>query len=427
MARFYATFDHTIVSALEAQTTGNFYDPRFIGANSSLGTAHQIIISGARADLSAAMLAQLDANNHNGSSGVVFPSDGIAFTGGNLTWSNAFTTGSAVWQSDPRVRPNTRNILISNGDPNLLASSPADPGSINQGYYYSASAALMNALNDIRETGSLSTGYGPYGRLGTNPSRTLFSIWNSHDLSYIAWDDFTPGQVQSFTAAPRANGAGVFTIDFNAGSVTNGLMVESGVDDVSIRFNWTKQYLADLAGDSILNASATPAGGSAYTLSSYNPGQGVLQYDWNLGNASALSSATAPGKELTLNSADVRFKDAVIPAHTGIEASISSNVIATVLRVQQKSIRFVSSPTTLNHYCTNTVTAGTYYSNFIQDQYTLAVGAYRVFGSKTSGASLGAGYYVGGDVPSPVGSGNSFNWWSTDGGDLNNSGSFTCP
>ncbi len=438
MARFYARFDHslTLSADLEATTAGNFYERRVIGSS----TSSNALLKSRRESLSDAMYAQMDGVNKDPTQGPIIPQSNTAGTvnnivrsGGNLSWTNIYKTTAipgVAYPADFRTRP-TGSIFTDDG--NLAAASPADGGSISDTLYTDASDALTNVIASIKKTKSGLTPVpppynedgSPYDRLGTNPSRTLHSLWHDVDLNLFAWDDFTPGQVQSFTASPRANGGGVFTIDFNAGSVTNGLIMEQGVDDVTIRFNWSNEYLADLAGDSILNATATPAGSTARTLSSYNPGQGVLQYDFSIGNTTDVMSPVAPGRELTLNSADVKFKDAVIPAHTGIQATISSNVVATVLRVQEKSIKFVASGGGIgsNYFCTNNVTAGTYYSNYIGTQYDLAVGAYRVFTSKTSGATLGAGYYVGGNVPNNPAS---YTWWESDGGDINNTGTVTC-
>jgi hypothetical protein len=436
MARFYATFNHETVPSLEAKTSGNYYDPRFIGPVSGSGSVLQQGLLASQSALSSTVYAALEDVNKNGALGTVIPADVITLASTTLAWTNVYTTGSAVWQSDPKNRPNTRNILVSNGDPNLIAASPSDPGNVLRGTYDSASLALSNVLADIRDTGSLTPGNGPYGRLGTNPSRTLFSIWSAHDLNHIGWDDFTPGQVQVFTASPRANNSGVFQLDFDAGSVANGLMVElsggSIIDDLIIRFDWKNQFLADLAGDSILDASATPAGGTANTLSGFNPGQGIIQYDWNLGTGAQLSTPVAPGRQITLNSAEVKFKDATIPAHTGISATISSGVVATVLQVQQKSLKFVASGGGVGnqYFCTNNVAAGTYYSNAITtspDTNGLNVGGYRVFTSKTSGASLGAGYYIRGTVSTPAGPGGTYEYWSSTGGDIDGTGNVTCP
>jgi hypothetical protein len=448
MARFYARFDHGVESSLEAQTTSNFYERRVItsatASGGNIAPGNPDLKTGlitSRSVLSDAMYAQMDGVNRDPAQGPIIPTSNAAQTvnnitrsGGNLSWTNIYKTTAipgVAYPADFRIRP-TSSIFTDDG--NLTAASPADGGTISDSLYTAAGDAVYSIISSVKKTKSgtspapppYTEDGSPYTRLGTSPSRTLHSIWHDVNLNFFAWDDFTPGQVQTFTASPRANGAGVFTIDFNAGSVTNGLMVESGVDSVFIRFNWTNEYLADLAGDSILNSTATPSSGTTRTLSSYNPGQGVLQYDWDLGNTSDLSSNVAPGRELTLGNSNVKFKDAVIPAHTGIEATISSGVVATVLRVQQKSIKFVASPTTVDYFCTNNVAASTYYSNDLSGQYVLTTGAVRVFTSKTSGASLGAGFYIGGNVATPVGSGNSFTWWSSDGGDIDNTGTHTC-
>jgi hypothetical protein len=43
------------------------------------------------------------------------------------------------------------------------------------------------------------TGGSPYTRLGTNPWRTLASMWHDHDMTYFAWDDYTPGRPTSIS------------------------------------------------------------------------------------------------------------------------------------------------------------------------------------------------------------------------------------
>lgn len=434
MARFFARFDHDDDATLESETGNNFFNRRVIGSD----TSSNAFLIAKREALSNAMYAQLNAGSRDPDVGPIIPQSNtagdqqnITRTGGDLSWNKVYRTTAipgVVPPADFRTRP-TSSIYTDDG--NLTEITPSDPGTISDTLYTDATDALANVLSSIKKIEGApphTTNGSPYTRLGTNPGRTLHSIWHDRDLNYFAWDDFTPGQVQSFTAAPRANSAGVFTIDFNAGSVTDGLMVESGVDSVFIRFNWLNEYRADLAGDSILNSTATPAGGSTRTLSSYNPGQGVLQYDWDLGNTSDLSSATAPGRALTLGSSNVKFKDAVIPAHTGIQADISSAQVATVLRVQQKSIKFKAAGGGVGpgYFCQNNETAGTYYSNDLSGQYVLTSGAVRVFTSKTSGASLGAGIYIGGNVSAPVGTGNSYTYWSSDGGDIDTQATCTC-
>jgi hypothetical protein len=441
MARFYARFDHslTLSADLEATTAGNFYERRVIGS----ATSSNAVLKAARLALSDAMYAQMDGVNKDPTQGPIIPQSNTAGTvnnivrsGGNLSWTNIYKTTTipgVAYPADFRTRP-TGSIFTDDG--NLTAASPADGGTITDSLYTDAGDALTNVIGSIKKTKSGLTPVpppytedgSPYVRLGTNPSRTLHSLWHDVDLNLFAWDDFTPGQVQSFTASPRANNNGTISYSVGAYNVTDGLLVEASVDSVIIRFDWTNEYSADLAGDSVLNATATPAGSTARTLSSFNPGQGVLQYDWDLGNTSDLSTPVAPGRELTLNSADVRFKDAIIPAHTGIEASISSGVVATVLRVQQKNLKFKASGGGVGagYFCQNSETAATYYANDTSGAELLSVGAIRVFSTKTSGAGPGAGYYIGGSVFTPVGTGNSYTYWESQGGDIEATGTCLC-
>lgn len=185
MARFYASFDNTTNSALEAGTTANFYQRVAI----STGTTLQSALVSTRSALSTAVLAQLNVANRDGSLGIVVPPDVITRAAGDLSWTNVYTSTGAVWPADPRVRP-TAQILSTNS----TAVSPSDPGTISDTLYTDAQTALENCLTAM-------TGGGPRGRLGTNPWRTLASLWHDHNLTFLAWDDFTPGTVTNFVTS----------------------------------------------------------------------------------------------------------------------------------------------------------------------------------------------------------------------------------
>lgn len=292
MARFYATFDHTTVPSLEAKTSGNYYDPRFIGADATAGGILKTNLLASQSALSSTIYAQLDDANENGALGVVIPRDALTITSTALSWSNAYTTGSAVWQSDPKNRPNTRDILISNSDPNLLAVSPTDSGNVLKGTYDNASAALSYILSyETRETGSLGIANGPYGRLGQNPSRTLFSVWSAHDLSYIGWDDFTPGTPQDIIA-----------------TATSSTEITGSNYTVSIPISWKTQYNTDSAGSGLLSATVSD-GFNTFTLVSQSVAVGLNSFTWNVFNM--------PGSTYTLTEVSLCFVDPIITSHTG--------------------------------------------------------------------------------------------------------------
>jgi hypothetical protein len=290
MARFYATFDHTTVPSLEARTTGNYYDPRFIGSNSTAGGILKTNLLASQSALSSTIYAQLDDANENGALGVVIPRDAITFSSTNLSWTNAYTTGSAVWQSDPKTRPNTRDILISNSDPSLVAVSPTDSGNVLIGTYNSASAALMAVIGEIRDTGSLTTGNGPYGRLGQNPSRTLFSVWAAHDLSYIGWNDFTPGTPQDIIA-----------------TATSSTEITGSDYTISIPISWKTEYTADNSGAGLLSATVSD-GSNTFTLVSQSVAVGLGTFTWNIFNM--------PGSTYTLTNVSLCVVD-ITTNHTG--------------------------------------------------------------------------------------------------------------
>jgi hypothetical protein len=120
------------------------------------------------------------------------------------------------------VRP-TEQILTGSSGTNPV--SPTDGGSISASLYTDAATALGNALAGIADGG-------PYGRLGLNQWRTLASLWHDGDLSYFAWDDFTPGAPQN-VANPS-----------NSVSGSGG----AGTGQVIITLDWDEEFPADLDG-----------------------------------------------------------------------------------------------------------------------------------------------------------------------------------
>jgi hypothetical protein len=183
MARWYASFDNEEVEGREAAASDGYYERVAISTGSTLKAA---LIS-TRAALSSAAYGVINTGNQDGSLGIVVPPDVVTRGGGDYSWSNLYTNTGAVWPSDPRTRP-TAQILSSNSTP----VSPTDAGTISDTLYTDAVTALENCFTAM-------TGGGPRARIGFNPYRTLASIFHDHALTYLAWDDFTPGTVQSFT------------------------------------------------------------------------------------------------------------------------------------------------------------------------------------------------------------------------------------
>lgn len=185
MARFYASFDNNPVTALEAINASNAYQRVAMSSGSTL----QAALLSTRSALSSAAYGVMDPGNRSGALGTVVPRDAVTRGGGLYSWSNLYTNSGAEWPSDPRVRP-TAPILIAGS----TAVSPADPGDITESRYTDAQTAVENVLSAM-------SGGGPRARIGLDPYRTLASIWHDHDLTFFAWDDFTPGAVNNITAS----------------------------------------------------------------------------------------------------------------------------------------------------------------------------------------------------------------------------------
>jgi hypothetical protein len=272
MARFYATFDGTTNTDLQDL----FYQQVAISSGSTLRTA----LLTTRQALSDAAYAVMDAGNRNGTLGIVVPPDVVTRSDGNYSWTNLFTNTGAVWPSDPRVRP-TAQILSTNSTP----VSPTDAGTISDTDYTNAQTALENCFTAM-------TGGGPRGRIGLDPWRTLASIFHDHALTYLAWDDFTPGQVQGLTVS----GLG------SAGSY-------------QATAAWTDYQFAN---------DENPSGAIRVLMSMTGPELYTFDSDWitpPLGKSVTwiLPSPQPIAGTYTLE-ANVRVRDAVISGHVGTQA-----------------------------------------------------------------------------------------------------------
>jgi hypothetical protein len=284
MARFYAEYTNATVSALEVIDSSNSYERKTVNTTNA-GTARTSMIS-TRSTLSASMYSSIDTVNENGTLGIVVPADaytnnGTTFSGANL-YTNTASGTSAAWQSDPRVRPNTQ-ILISNS----TVVSPADTFSVPTADYNAARTAVQDYYTAV-------TGGSPYARLGLNPWRTLASIWHDHALTYFAWDDFTPGQLQSF----------------------NVTLISGVGEPEELRFTGNYQYANDQNPDARIELIASLVGPTTYNLNTLVvPTSGSFTYDWQ---PNGVSSVTAGSYTLNVTA---RVRDAVIITHFGSQAS----------------------------------------------------------------------------------------------------------
>ena len=280
MARFYAHYQNTTVSGLEVVDASNCYERKTVNTTNA-GTARTDMIN-TRAALSTSFYSSINAANQDGALGIVVPSDAYTIGGGNISGSNLYTNTAAIWPSDPRTRP-TAQITIATSN----AVSPADTFSAPTSEYDAARTAVQDYYSAI--TGS------PYARLGLNAWRTLASIWHDHDLTYLAWDDYTPGQLQSFDVA-----------------------LISGVGEPEeLRFTGTYQYANDQNPNGGIELIATLVGPSTYTLNTVvsPPPSSSFSYDWK---PNGVSSVTAGSYTLNVTA---RVRDAVITTHFGTQAT----------------------------------------------------------------------------------------------------------
>lgn len=224
MARFYAHYQNTTQSALEATSGSNFYEKRWVNTTNAATTRTNLI--NARAALSTSFYADIaTASNKNGNLGIVIPADGYTNNGTIVSGANIYTETTpapgAVWQSDPRTRP-TAQILVAG-----VESTIVDAWDVPTTEYNTCLTHLNSYLTGIYTNSGLTTLGGPYNRTSLSPWRMLASIWHDHDLTYFAWDDFTPG-------SPTLN-------PVQPGSQSRTLVLD-------ITLNWSWEFVADRAG-----------------------------------------------------------------------------------------------------------------------------------------------------------------------------------
>jgi hypothetical protein len=243
MARFYAHYQNTTVSALEASSGTNYYDRRAVNTTNA-ATARTNLL-GARDTLSAQFYADIaTASNKNGNLGIVVPTDAMTNNGTTVSGSNIYTdttpTPAALWQSDPRTRP-TAQILIANTESTIVDAWDVTTLAYNDCLTYRGD--YMTAI----------TGGSPYTRLGTNPWRTLASMWHDHDMTYFAWDDYTPGQPTSVTIS----------------GVSTAVVKVTGLNNYEFR--------ADALADIEVNVTGTINGQSVNVTDTASPGAGDIE------------------------------------------------------------------------------------------------------------------------------------------------------
>lgn len=292
MARWCATFDNTNtpVATLLTVTNGNRFQ-RVAFPGSPGGTARRNTLISTRQGLSDAFYAQIDAANRNGANGVVVPRDALVDNGVTISGSNLYTNAGAIWPENPRTRPSSE-ILIAGS----TVVSPADAWSIDRTLYANAQAAVEAVIADL----------GVRNRLGNNPYRTLASFWHDHDLTFVAWDDFTPGQPTTNPTRPAPNRP------VNA--------------PITITIPWSiTQFPADLEGNVRITALLSRnGGGSSTSLTNQIVSAQNLSFDWVI----PANTLTAGTYTLDLS---VWIRDATITTSEGVPGSFTDNAFLTTV------------------------------------------------------------------------------------------------
>jgi hypothetical protein len=303
MARFYATFDQTQVSALTEPN--EYFEPCTVLQSSASAALLRDGLISSRSALSANLYTDafgIEAVNRSGAQGTIIPADVITTTVGtspsvSMSFSAVYTASTSAGglvgiriPSDYRNRP-TASIL-STFDANLLGRPlPIDSGS-NRDYnlFLSASNAVSTVLTSIK-TGS-NVNRGPYERLGNTPSRTLHSIWHDTNVQYFAWDDFTPGTPSSTSGSLINPGSTNFALQLDQlspGGNKYDLFRCSVSQSVAIRTLFSVEYFADKAGALYVSAyvrEGSTSGTIYATLSNYQTtvasatGKTLIPFDW---------------------------------------------------------------------------------------------------------------------------------------------------
>lgn len=284
MARWYSSFSNTDITALTA------YSAQRLTMGGVPSTLKANLLA-TRAALSAAFKAQINTSNDNGALGTVVPNDGFTRGGGVMSGTNVYTNALAVYQSTPRVRPsstttpNPTPITVANSTP----AAPADAWSIADSLYTDATNAVQACITSIANI-SGGTGGGPYSRLGLNTYRTLASAYHDAELSYFAWDDFTPGTPQSVNVVALGSG----TVNFN--------------------ITWSTQFPNDLNGQVMITGQLERRGfGPVATLNVTQAAGPLTEYQWTV------SSLTTPGTYDI--SVQLTLYDPVITTNVGTTAT----------------------------------------------------------------------------------------------------------
>lgn len=336
MARFYCRFDGGTQTDLDQE----FFDKgTAFGADSASGAQFRDGLIASRSAVTTDVYDDLDLSNQDGSKGIYFPPDIVTYPASTTyaSWSTAYTS------SVQGIKIDEFGILYRYGTPGNYSlrptasitssqtwlvgqTNPNDPVQISYGTYISASQGLKNALDSIS---GLLTGGGPYVRLGNNPSRTLHSIWNDPTMSYLAWDDFTPGQptvdARSFYAgATTTTSTGHIIIRITGSGFKNDWNT-SAYYDISATLRYATSSGGTFGGGSGLAATLNVT--VPYSELTSSVSSNAFTYRWNPGTLSKAvgtlqDGQSSDGVQLNLS---VTFRDPLITSSLGTAGTVNKN------------------------------------------------------------------------------------------------------
>jgi hypothetical protein len=280
MARFYARFDSGS-SGWVTTLDNDYFERRRIGASSASAAPLRTGLIASRSAVSTDVYADLPISYENGALGTIIPGAVLTTdTSTYVSWSNAYTSSATtppapgiIIPSDYRSRP-TSSISIDS-----RIGGPTGSGGVSYTTYTNATTAVSTILSSIQD--GAGTTNSPYTRLGSNPSRTLHSIWHDFDMQYFGWDDFTPGTLSNASSS----------LTQNALPTNNDLAnVSSTISPaITVTIYFDIEYFADKAGDVIISANLrkdSTTGTIVAQLSNYTttvasaPGKTLLPFAW---------------------------------------------------------------------------------------------------------------------------------------------------
>jgi len=201
MARYFTSFDGNRPEVVDGGFTFDLlptYDQLLMQGTSQERTNLRNGLLASRSALAADVYEELDPPNRDGGKGIYFPPDTFITTNNLLYTASAYTSSvsgivipppnlGAFRALDFEVRP-TASILKNSSL--VTPTVPLDSSSFSSILYISASEAVSRVLS--LNTSVIGQG-GMYALPGNFPDRTFHSAWHDPDVTFFAWDNFTPG------------------------------------------------------------------------------------------------------------------------------------------------------------------------------------------------------------------------------------------